>query len=99
MFAFIGKTARVYVSTEAYQSIPDIDGYFAKSCRMNLIAGDLTDDYAVNITLMNSPAANVYNFSLASDRQTRVNYRAFFRKFDSFKELRAMPANEASPIN
>lgn len=99
LFAFVGKTSRVYVSTETYQSIPDIDGYFAKSCRMNLIAGDLTDNHVVNITLMNSPAANVYNFSLASDYQTRVHYRTFFRKFDSFRELRAMPANEASPIN
>ncbi|MBQ4556088.1 MAG: polysaccharide deacetylase family protein [Clostridia bacterium] len=96
LFAYIGKTSRVYISPETYRYIPKIEGYFAKSCQTNLVADDLTDDRAVNMALIDSPAALKFNFSLASDYHTRINYRAFFRKFDSFTELRSMTANEAT---
>ncbi len=98
LFAFTGKSSHIYISTDLYGNIPKINGYFAKSCRTNLVAADLVDERIVNIALMNSPAAGSYNFSLASDSQTRANYRTFFRKFSSLQELKAMSATEAGPI-
>lgn len=95
LFAFLGKTVRVYVSPEPYATIPQIEGYFGKSCRMHLVVDDLASERVVNMTLSESPGYNIFNFSLASDRETRSYYTGFFKRFDTFKHLRAMPITEA----
>lgn len=98
LFALLGKTVRVYISPELHTAIPAIDGYHKKSCRMHLVVDDLASERMVNITLSESPGYNVYNFSLASDRETRMHYTDFFKKFDTFKHLRAMPMTEAGAV-
>lgn len=98
LFALIGKTARVYISSEIHTSIPDIDGYHKKSCRMHLVVGDLSSERVVNITLSESPGYGVFNFSLASDRETRMYYTDFFRRFDTFTHLRSMSVTESSAV-
>ena len=97
LFALLGKTTRVYISTEAYKSMPRFDGYFAKSCRMNLVADDLRSDRMINMTLYQSPLFGIYNFSLTSDRETRLFYDEFFKKFDEAEGLRSMTVTESSP--
>lgn len=96
LFALLGKTSRIYVSTELTRDIPSIDGYFKKSCRMNLVADDLSSERMVNIALSESPDYGIFNFSLSSDADTRALYRGFFAKFDTYTALRAMPMTEAS---
>lgn len=98
LFALIGKTARVYVSPEIHTSIPAIEGYHKKSCRMHLVVGDLSSERVVNITLSESPGYGVFNFSLASDRETRMYYTDFFRRFDTFTHLRSMSVTESSAV-
>lgn len=98
LFALLGKTARIYISTEAYKNIPKFDGYFAKSCRMNLVAEDLRSERMVNMTLYQSPMFGIYNFSLTSDRETRLFYDEFFKKFDQTEGLRSMTVTESSSI-
>lgn len=98
LFALLGKTVRVYISTDAYKSIPDIAGYYKKACRMHLVAEDLRNDRVVHMTLYDAPIFQVYNFSLASDRETRLFYTDFFKKFDAAEGLVSMPVTEASPI-
>ena len=98
LFALLGKTVRIYISTEAYKSIPPLDGYFAKSCRMNLVADDLRNDRMVNMTLYQSPLFGIYNFSLTSDRETRLFYDEFFRKFDEADGLCSMTVTESSSV-
>jgi len=98
LFAFLGKTARVYISPEQHNAIPKIEGYFGKSCRMHLVVDDLASERVVNMTLSESPGYNVFNFSLASDRQTSSYYTGFFKRFDTFKHLRAMPMTEAGAL-
>ena len=96
LFALLGKTSRIYVSTELIRDIPSIDGYFKKSCRMNLVADDLSSERMVNIALSESPDYGIFNFSLTSDADTRALYRGFFAKFDAYTALRAMSMTEAS---
>ncbi len=98
LFALLAKTVRIYISTEAYKSIPQFDGYFAKSCRMNLVADDLQSERMVNMTLYQSPLFGIYNFSLASDRETRLFYNEFFRKFDEVEDLRSMTITESGSV-
>ena len=90
LFAFIGKTSKIYVSSEALKRIPKIEGYAPKSCGTHLVAGDLVNDDVVNITL-GDPQKYGYIFSLASDAGSRNNYSAFFGKFKTFTHLRSMP--------
>lgn len=97
LFALLGKTSRVYISTEAYKSIPQFDGYFAKSCRINLVADDLHNERMLNLTLRQSPLFGIYNFSLTSDRETRLFYDEFFQAFDATEGLRSMTITESSP--
>ncbi len=96
IFALLGQTTRIYVSTELVRDIPSIDGYFKKSCRMNLVADDLSSERMVNIALSESPEYGIFNFSLSSDADTRALYSGFFKKFDAYTALRAMPMTEAS---
>lgn len=97
LFALIGRTVRIYVSPENYNTIPDIEGYFKKSCRMNLVSYDLVNDWVIDITLNNLPANGVVNFILAGDNYSMANYTVFFRKFDLIDMLKTMPASEATP--
>lgn len=97
LFAYLGKTARIYVSTEMPAATPDIDGYHKKSCRMHLVVDDLQSERMINITLSVSPGYGVFNFSLASDRDSRTYYKNFFNKFDTFETLRSMSLTESSP--
>ena len=97
LFALLGKTVRVYVSTENLLEMPVFDGYYKKSCPMILVADDLRNDRIVRITLYESPTYGIYNFALASDRETRFFYNDFLKKFDAISELRSMPMTEASP--
>lgn len=96
LFALLGKTSRIYVSTELIRDIPSINGYFKKSCRMNLVVDDLSSERMINIALSESPNYGVFNFSLSSDADTRALYRGFFKKFDTYTTLRAMSMTEAS---
>ena len=97
LFALLGKTVRVYISTEKLKAIPSFDGYYKKSCRINLVADDLRNERIVKIALKDSPEFGVYNFSLASDRETRLFYNDFLKKFDATEGLRSMPVTESSP--
>ncbi len=97
LFPLLGKTVRVYISTEAYGDIPSIAGYYKKSCRMHLVADDLRNERVLRLTLNDSPMLGIYNFSLASDRETRLFYNEFFKKFDTTEGLRSMPVTEAGP--
>ena len=96
LFSLTGKTSRVYVSADAYERIPKINGYFAKSCNIHLVVDDLRNNQMINFTLYDSPNRGVFNFSLASDRQTRSYYTYFFNQFDRFEALRSMPMTESS---
>ncbi len=96
LFALLGKTARVYVSIELYAVVPEIDGYYKKSCRINLIAEDLENERVVNMTLYDSPMYGIYNFSLSGDYDSRRLYADFFRKFDAYTTLVSMPLSEAA---
>ncbi len=96
LFSLVGKTARVYVSTEIYSTIPKIEGYQGKSCRMHLVVDDLSSDRMIDIALSQSPSFGVYNFSIASDRETRQHYGKFFRRFDTYTHLRSMSVTESS---
>lgn len=98
LFSITGKTTRVYVSTNLANDIPAIAGYAAKSCRMNLVVDDLRSERMVTLALSESPNFGVFNFSLASDRETRSYYTEFFKRFDEYTDLRAMPLTESSPI-
>lgn len=98
LFSLTGKTSRVYVSVDAPESIPKIDGYFAKSCSIHLVVDDLRNNSMINFALYDSPNRGVFNFSLASDRQTRSYYPYFFNQFDRFEALRSMPMTESSSI-
>ncbi len=98
LFSFLGKTTKIYVSTELVKNTPSIEGYYKKCCNMHLVADDLASERVVNITLGESQKYGIYNFSLASDRDTRVYYTEFFSKFDTFKHLRSMPVTESSEI-
>lgn len=95
LFALLGKTSRIYVSTELAVNIPDIDGYFKKSCRMNLVAEDLSSRRMTNMALSESPDYGIFNFSLSTDADTRALYSGFFRAFDTYPALRSMPLTEA----
>lgn len=97
LFALTGKTSRIYISTEPYASIPRFDNYYSKSCRMNLIGEDLRTERIVYITL-EAPSFSVFNFSLASDRESRLLYERFFQRFDARTDYRSMPMTESSPI-
>lgn len=98
LFSFIGKTTKIYVSTELVKATPNIEGYYKKCCNMHLVADDLASERVVNITLNESPKYSIYNFSLASDRDSRIYYSDFFKKFDTFTHLRSMPVTESSEI-
>lgn len=98
LFTLLGKTVRVYISTALYKDIPRIDGYFAKSCRMHLLAEDLASERMVDMALHDSPAFNVYNFSLATDGEARARYAAFFAEFDKTENLRSMPLGIAAAV-
>ena len=98
LFALLGKTVRIYVSPEIQTTVPNIEGYHKKTCRMHLVVDDLASDRVVNITLTESPKFNIFNFSLASDRDTRSHYNSFFKKFDTLKHLRSMHVTESSDI-
>ncbi len=96
LFSLTGKTSRVYVSADAYDRIPKIDGYFAKSCSIHLVVDDLRNNSMINFALYDSPNRGVFNFSIASDKQTRSYYTYFFNQFDRFEALRSMPMTESS---
>lgn len=96
LFALLGKTTRLYVSTELASSMPDIDGYFKKACRMHLVADDLASERMTNMVLSESPGNGIFNFSLSTDADTRTLYSDFFKKFDTYTALRTMPMTEAS---
>lgn len=96
LFALLGKTTRLYISTELFSRIPYIDGYFKKACRMNLVADDLSSERLTNMVLAESPSNGIFNFSLSTDADTRALYSGFFKKFDTYTMLRAMPLTEAS---
>ena len=95
LFALLGKTSRIYVSTEIASNIPAIDGYFKKACRMNLVADDLSSERMTKMALTESPNNGIFNFSLSTDADTRALYSGFFRKFDTYPALRSMPLTEA----
>ncbi|MBE6678945.1 MAG: hypothetical protein E7598_00315 [Ruminococcaceae bacterium] len=99
LFSLVGVTSRVYVSAERYERIPKIPGYFAKACNIHLVVDDLRNNQMINFALYDSPNRGIYNFSLASDRQTRSYYSYFFNQFDRFEALRSMPLTESSSIN
>ncbi len=96
LFSLVGRTSRIYVCTGEYDEIPKIDGYFAKSCNVHLVVDDLRNNRMINLALYDSPNRGVYNFSLASDRQTRSYYSYFWSQFDRFEALRSMPLTESS---
>lgn len=96
LFALLGKTTRIYVSTALTTDIPAIDGYFGKSCRMNLVAEDLSSERMTSMVLSESPNYGIFNFSLSTDADSRALYSGFFRKFDTYPALRAMPLTEAA---
>ena len=96
LFTLLGKTTRIYVSTAPAADMPAIDGYFGKSCRMNLVAEDLSSERMTNMVLAESPNYGIFNFSLSTDADSRALYRGFFRKFDTYPALRAMPLTEAA---
>lgn len=96
LFSLVGKTVRVYVSTEIYNTIPDIEGYRKKSCRMHLVSDDLSSERMIDMALTQSPSFGVYNFSIAADRETRQYYAAFFRRLDAYTHLRPMTVTESS---
>lgn len=96
LFATVGKTSRTYICTEVYGDTEPIDGYFKKSCAMNLISYDLVNEREVSLTLNDMPAVGRVNFTLASDSYSRSYYLSFFRQFNRFEMLRSMPANEAT---
>ena len=98
LFSITGKVTRVFVSTELANNLPEIAGYAGKSCRLNLVVDDLRSERMVNLTLSESPNFGVFNFSLATDRDTRSYYTEFFRRFDEYADLRAMPLTESCPI-
>ena len=98
LFSLVGKVSRIYVSTENYEKIPEIGGYFAKSCRLHLVVDDLANDRMINTALYTNPTGGRYNFSLASDRATRGYYSYFFQRLAAFKTLRSMPLRESSSI-
>ena len=94
----MGRTSRIYECSEAYDKIPKINGYFAKSCRLHLVVDDLVTDVMVLAALYYSPNGGSYNFSLASDRATRNHYKYFFTRLASFNTLRSVPLKESSSI-
>lgn len=96
LFSLVGKVSRIYVSTDKYQNIPKIDGYFAKSCRLHLVVDDLKNDRMINTALYTNPIGGSFNFSLTSDRATRSYYSYFFSRLAAFKTLRSMPLGESS---
>lgn len=98
LFSLLGKTVRVYVSTDLYNTIPKIEGYQRKSCRMHLVVDDLSSERMIDIAIVESPSFGVHNFSLATDREARQHYSAFFRRFDSYQNLRSMSVTESSAI-
>ncbi|MBQ8836292.1 MAG: hypothetical protein IJ002_02130 [Clostridia bacterium] len=98
LFSLVGKTNRIYISTERYEKIPEIDGYFAKSCRLHLVVNDLVSDRMINTAFYEAPLSGSYNFSLASDKATRGYYSYFFRKLSAYKTLRSVPLKESSSI-
>lgn len=99
LFSFIGRTAKIYVSTEPERSTPNIDGYFKKCCNIHLVAEDLANERIVNMTLTEAPEVGAHNFALASDKNSRDLYKGFFKKFDSFAHLRSMPLTESGSTN
>lgn len=96
LFSLVGKVSRIYVSTEKYEDIVQIDGYFAKSCRLHLVVDDLKNDRMINTALYTNPVGGSFNFSLTSDRATRSYYSYFFSRLAAFKTLRSMPLRESS---
>ncbi len=98
LFSLTGKTCRIYVSAEEYESIPKIDGFFAKSCRLHLVVDDLRTEVMILGALYYSPNSGSYNFSLASDKATRRHYNYFFRRLAEFNTLRSMPITESSSL-
>lgn len=96
LYSLVGKTARVYISTEVNRAIPEIEGFRKKSCRMHLLVDDLSSERMIDMALSESPSFGVYNFSLATDRETRQYYAAFFRRFDTYTHLRSMSVTESS---
>ena len=95
LFTLLGKTARIFVSTELASTLPHIDGYFGKACRMNLVADDLSSERMTDMALAESPSNGIFNFSLSTDAETRALYSGFFKKFDTYPALRSMPLREA----
>lgn len=98
LFSLVGATSRVYVSADSYENIPKINGYFAKACNIHLVVDDLGNNRIINFTLYDSPNRGIYNFSIASDRQSRSYYSYFFNQFDRFEALRSMPLTASSSI-
>ena len=98
LFSLVGTTSRIYVCSADYDSIMQIDGYFAKSCTLHLLLGDLKNDKIITTALYTSPNSGKFNFSLASDKTTRNNYSYFFSRLDLFITLRSMPLRESSSI-
>jgi len=98
LFSFVGKTSKIYVSSLSPKETPNLDGYYKKCCNMHLVSEDLASERVVNITLSESQGYGIFNFSLAGDRQSRVYYTEFFKRFDTFTHLRSMPLSESGPI-
>ncbi len=98
LFALVGKTSKSYISSLLYKDIPAIDGYFKKSVRIHLLADDLASDRIVDMSLTESPSSQIYNFSLASDYDSRLLYNNFFSKFDSYINLRTRPVTITSAV-
>lgn len=96
LFALIGKTSKIYVSVATEKNTPDIDGFFKKCCNIHLSKAELAAENTVDRVLL-SGTVNC-NFSISTDYQSRIQYTAFFKKFDSHKNLVAMPVSESSPI-
>ena len=95
LFSITGKTSRIYVSAAEFQAVPQIEGFFPKSCNMHLVVDDLRSDKLLSLTLYDSPLSGTFNFSLASDIDTRKHYEYFFRRFDSYEGLGSMPLTES----
>nr|MBQ5811885.1 hypothetical protein [Clostridia bacterium] len=96
LFAFIGKTSKVYVSADTEKNTPDIDGFFKKCCNIHLTKTELASENTVNRVLL-SGAVNC-NFSISTDYASRIQYNAFFNRFDSHKNLAVKQVSESSPI-
>ncbi|MBQ4150333.1 MAG: hypothetical protein IJC81_00830 [Clostridia bacterium] len=96
LFSVIGRTSRIYVYTPMGEEIPKIEGFFPKICAVHLVRDELKSTRTIEITLVESPGKGYFNFSLASDEQTRNHYSFFFEQFDKHETLRSMPLTEAS---